>query len=216
MAINLLNALKTETQRHENNASIIKLSKLLDYEILFFQITQTLDEWPKKILDNATMVNKCKQGLSAGQNGDNVVPRVEILDTCAAMLLNLNESSSLVVTDKRYPSSELYSEIANAIIELEQHKTNPMKKVCRDAWDLVLPMFSSNISSTASSNKRGGQSSGGTGNSNSGGGITGGSGNNNSGNNGGSGTPNLRDSPTMIVSTNLLPFLKKLRDPLRK
>lgn len=210
----MLNALKTETQRHENNPAVTKLSKLVDYEILLFQITQTLEEWPKKIIDPAVMINKCKQCFVTGQNADNVVPRVEILDACAAMLLNFNESAGLVVTDVRYPSSELYSAVASAIIELEQHKSNAMKKVCRDAWDLVLPMFSSNNpiqnnsgNSGANANKRGQNNNGGnaSGSVSSGGNVI-----------SGQGTPNVRDSPTIIVSTNLLPFLKKLRDPLRK
>lgn len=213
LAINLLNTLKTEAQRHENNANITKLSKLIDYEILLFQITQTLDEWPNKQLDRDAMINKCKQCLMAAQNGDNIVPRVEILDACAAMLLNLNEISGLVVTDKRYPSSELYSAIATAIIELEHFKSNGIKKVCREAWDLVLPMFSSNNVGTQG-NKR--NQSGGGSNALGGSGGPGGGGSNVGGGSSGTGAPNLRDSPMIIVSTNLSPFLKKLRDPLRK
>lgn len=212
----MLNALKTETQRHENNPAITKLSKLIDYEILLFQMTQTLEEWPHwkngKPLDNATMIAKCKQCFSV-PNSDGVVPRLEILDACAAMLLNLNEPAVLVSADVRYPSSELYSAVANTIIDLEQQKINAVKKICRDAWDLVLPMFASNSATTvpAITNKRGGAA--GTGGS----AATSSSMNSNGNNNGGgSGTPNVRDSPTIIVSASLLPFLKKLRDPLRE
>lgn len=211
-AINMLNVLKTETQRHENNPSITKLSKLIDYEILLFQITQTLEEWPRKALESATMITKCKQCFSV-PTGDGVVPRLEILDACAAMLLNLNEPAVLVSADVRYPSSELYSAVANTIIDLEQQKANATKKICRDVWDLVLPMFASNSATTvpANTNKRGGAT--GTGSN-----AVAGSSNTNNGNNNGAGssTPNVRDSPTIIVSTSLLPFLKKLRDPLRE
>lgn len=190
-----MTALKVETQRPEfqSSQSVIKLGKLIDYEILLFQITQTLEEWPRKVLDNAVMITKCKQCLMATQNGESVSPRVEILDACAAMLLNLNEAASLVLFEKRFPSSELYSAIANSILELDQHKPNAPKKICRDAWDLVLPMFICN-NGTQQNNKR-----------------------NSSNNAGGSGgnMGNMRDSPTLIVSTNLLPFLKKLREVLR-
>lgn len=208
----MLNVLKTETQRHENNPAITKLSKLIDYEILLFQMTQTLEEWPRKALENATMIAKCRQCFSV-PNTDAVAPRLEILDACAAMLLNLNEPAILVSGDVRYPSSELYSAVANTITDLEQQKTNAMKKICRDAWDLVLPMFAINNPTTApaNTNKRGGASG-------TGGNATTSSSNNNNGNNngGGTSTPNVRDSPTIIVGTSLLPFLKKLRDPLRK
>lgn len=211
-AINMLNVLKTETQRHENNPAITKLSKLIDYEILLFQMTQTLEEWPRKALDNATMVAKCKQCFSVPA-GDGVVPRLEILDACAAMLLNLNESAILVSADVRYPSSELYSAVASTIIDLEQQKTNAMKKICRDVWDLALPMFASNNPTAVppNTNKRGGATGAGGNAANS-------SSNNNNGNNngGGANAQNIRDSPTIIVSTSLLPFLKKLRDPLRE
>lgn len=208
----MLSALKSETQRHESNPAITKLAKLVDYEILLLQMTQTLEEWPRKTLDNATLIAKCKQCFSV-TNSDGVVPRLEILDACAAMLLNLNEPSVLISADVRYPSSELYSAVANTIIDLEQQKTNAVKKICRDVWDLVLPMFASNNPTTApaNTNKRGG----GVG---TGGNASSGGSNNNNGNNngGGTSTPNVRDSPTIIVSTSLLPFLKKLRDPLRK
>lgn len=209
----MLNVLKTETQRHENNPAITKLSKLIDYEILLFQMTQTLEEWPRKAIDGTTMITKCKQCFLAVSGSDGVVPRLEILDACAAMLLNLNEPSVLVSAEVRYPSSELYSAVANTIIDLEQQKTNALKKICRDAWDLVLPMFGSNSTAAvpANTNKRGGTS--GTGNN----AAASGSNNNNGNNNGGgTNTPNVRDSPTIIVSTSLLPFLKKLRDPLRE
>lgn len=204
----MLNVLKTETQRHENNPAITKLGKLIDNEILLFQMTQTLEEWPRKVLDNAAMIAKCKQCFSVPSSDG---PRLEILDACAAMLLNLNEPAVLVSADSRYPSSELYSAVANTIFDLEQQRTNAMKKICRDAWDLVLPMFASNSASTATANtnKRGGASG-------VGGNAANNSSNNNNSNNNGSGTPNVRDSPTIIVSASLLPFLKKLRDPLRK
>lgn len=191
-----MTALKTETQRPEFQSSqpIAKLGKLIDFEILLFQIMQTLEQWPVKVLDNVTMIQRCKQCLAAAQSGDTVSPRVDILDACAAMLLNLNEAASLVTFEKRFPSSELYSAIASAIIELEQQqRMNAPKKVCRDAWDLVLPMFVS--SNAGPSNKRG-------------------AGNNPGGQ--GANQQNAQNSPTLVVSSNLWPFLKKLRDAMRK
>jgi hypothetical protein len=194
-ALAMMNALKTETLRNEyqNSQPINKLSKLIDYEILLFQITQTLEEWPQKLLENSLMISKCKQCLMAAQNSDSISPRVDILDACAAMLLNLNESASLVTFEKRFPSSELYSAIASSIVELDQQqKSNTNKKVCREAWDLVLSMFSTN-NTAQTNNKR-----------------------NSANNAGASSSTNPQTSPTLIVSTNLWPFLKKLRDVLCK
>ena len=142
-------------------------------------------DWPKPRYDNQIMINKCKQCLASMQCGDNILPRLEILDYCAAMLLNLNEINSLMQPDKRFPSFELYSAFANAIFESENFKT---KKICRDAWDLVVPMF-------MQSNKRGG--GGGAGGQN----MAGGGGGNNS-----------RDSPSLIISSNLTQLLKRLRN----
>lgn len=192
-----MTALKTETLRPELQSSqpIAKLSKLIDYEILLFQITQTLEQWPQRVLDNVTMIARCKQCLAAAHSNDTVSPRVEILDACAAMLINLNEAAALVTFEKRFPSSELYSAIAAAIMELDQQqRTNAPKKVCRDAWELVLPMFmSSSGGGGGSSNKR------------------------NAGNNSQSNhQQSAQNSTTLVVSSNLWPFLKKLRDIMRE
>jgi integrator complex subunit 8 len=88
------------------------------------------------------------------------------------MLLNLNEWNSVVFNDKRFASLELCSAFAVTIIDIDKFKG--IKKLNREAWDLVLPMFS------AQSQKR---------------------------------QTAMRDSPTLLVASNLNPFLKKLRDP---
>lgn len=199
----MLNAVKSEIQRKQENIPV-KLSKLIDHEILLFQISQNLEDWPKRCIENQIMINKCKQCLSSNQSGDNIVSRVEILDACAAMLINLNETSGLISSEKRFPSSDLYLAVANAIVDLEHYKAITAKKVCREAWDLVLAMFSTNAgmpSSSSASSSQGGKRNMGP---------------STSGSIGSGGISHVRDSPTIIVSTSLSPFLKKLRDPLRK
>lgn len=213
-AISMLNALKAEIQRQETKPAIVKLSKLIEYEILLFQITQTLEEWPRKANDHASMIAKCKQCFTSAPGGDTVAPRSEILDACAALLINSSDAALLATADVRYPSSELYSAVSNAIIDLEQQKANVVKKVCRDAWDLVLPMFSNGNAPAAAPGGKRGPNSGAGGNSSNGGGNNGGG--SGSGGSNRPGTPNIRDSPTIVVSASLMPFLKKLRDPLRK
>lgn len=158
MALNLLNAAKSnllntaKVQRSDTNPSTTRLNKLIDNEILLTQATQQLQEWPKRTADHDAFIAKCKQALKSS-NGDNVPPRIEILPSCAAVLINCNESTELVQIDRRFPSSELFSAIAAMIIELDQHKGMASKKVFRDAWDLIAPMFANGGHS--SNNRRG-------------------------------------------------------------
>ncbi|XP_037037569.1 integrator complex subunit 8 [Bradysia coprophila] len=173
-ALSMLAALKSETQRPDvqNIPAATPLSKLIEWEILFIQVYHTLEDWPKPRYDNQLLIAKCKQCLMTLQNGDSVLPRIEIFDYCAAMLLNLNEWNALVTADKRFASLELCSTFAGAFMESDSFKG---KKIGRDAFDLVLPMF-------MVVNKRGGQGQ------------------------------NNRDSPKLAATTNLMPFLKKLRN----
>lgn len=161
MALNLLNAAKSEVQRHDANTSTTRLNKLIDNEILLTQTTQTLHEWPKKPVDHDAIITKCKLALKSGNGNDIVPPRTEILPSCAAVLINSNEATDLIRIDRRFPSSELFSAIAAILLEIEQHKATASKKVFRDAWDLIAPMFANggHSSSSSSSNNRRGHSS---------------------------------------------------------
>lgn len=141
-------------QRHEPNTATIRLNKLIDNEILLTQATQHLEEWPKKSTDHDVLLSKCKDALKSN-NGENVPPRTEILPWCAAVLINANESSDLVRIDRRFPSSDLFSAFAAIIIELEQHKANASKKVFRDAWDIIAPMFANGGHFTSMNSRRG-------------------------------------------------------------
>lgn len=95
------------------------------------------------------------------------------------MLLNLNDWSAVILLDKRLPQLELAISFAATFLDMEKMK-GP-KKICRDAWDLVLSMF-------LNTSKRGGS--------------VGGS---------GSGGGSSRNSPSLAVSTGLYPFLKRIR-----
>lgn len=152
MALSLLTAAKKEVQRHEPNQSTTRLNKLIDNEILLTQATQSLQEWPKKLPDHDAFIVKCKQALK--WDGDLVQPRMEILPSCAAVLLNAHETNELVRIDRRFPSSELFSAIAAIILEIEHVKSNS-KKVFRDAWDIIAPMFANGGHSSSSSSRRG-------------------------------------------------------------
>lgn len=153
--MNLLNAAKAEVQRHDATSSTIRLSKLIDNEILLTQATQTLHEWPMNSIDHKSIITKCKSALKSGNGNDIVPPRTEILPSCAAVLINSDEANDLLRIDRRFPSSELFSAIAAIMIELEQHKATASKKVFRDAWDLIAPMFANGGHLSSSNNRRG-------------------------------------------------------------
>lgn len=186
-AISLLANLKSECTRPEvlNNGAVRKLEKLVDWEILFIQICHSLDAWPQPCYDQKLLSGRCKQCLLALHAGDTVMPRLEIVDHCAAMLLNLGEWLGLQWPDKRLQSIELCSAFAVAVTEAES-SFGGTKKVCRDAWELMLPMFV--VAQHGNGNGNKGQRGGG-------------------GQQGGS----ARDSPALMVGANLSPFLKKMR-----
>lgn len=132
----------------------MRLNKLIDIEILLIQATQNLEEWPKRSTDHEVLISKCKDALKSN-NGDRDSPRAEILVLCAAVLINSNEASDLVRIDRRFPSSDLFSAFAAIMIELEQHRANASKKVFRDAWDIIAPMFANGSHFSSMNNRRG-------------------------------------------------------------
>ncbi|KAI8039679.1 integrator complex subunit 8 [Drosophila gunungcola] len=138
-AVSMLSVLKSETQRQEMAANVQLMCKLLTWEILHIQITQCLEEWHQKPLDLQALGGRCKQCLGALQAGDSMVPRPDILESCAIMLLNLTEFPPLLYLDKRAGPLELPLAFAATFIEMEKMKGT--KKVCRDAWELMLSMF---------------------------------------------------------------------------
>lgn len=79
-AVSMLSVLKSETQRQElsNTTVVSKLGKLVNWEILFIQITQCLEEWNRKTLDLQSLGNRCKLCLASLQSNDNIIPRIEV------------------------------------------------------------------------------------------------------------------------------------------
>lgn len=155
-ATNLLIDAKNEVQRHDATTNTLRLSKVIENEILFAQATQQLYEWPRRLPDIDIVIPKCKQALKG--NGDVVAPRSEIVCSCAAVLLNYNETVDVLRSDRRYPLCEPFTAIAS-IIEAEKHKLLTVKKAYRDAWDVFSQLFVG-IGATQSSgnmNKKGHQ-----------------------------------------------------------
>lgn len=154
-AVSMLSVLKSETQRQELGGSAALMCKLITWEILHIQITQCLEEWHQKPLDLQSLATRCKQCLGALQAGDSMMPRLEVLESCAIMLLNLTDFPPLLYLDKRAQQLELPLAFAATFIEMEKMK-GP-KKVCRDAWELMLSMFL-NVPKRASSTGAGANS----------------------------------------------------------
>jgi integrator complex subunit 8 len=119
------------------NGNIGKLSRLISWEILSVQITQLLEEWPKSTIDKMALANACEVCL---QTNESVLPRTEITEQCVLCLLNLGRWEFLVNFDKRWPSFEITSAVALACQELVKHKGN--KKLSKNLWEIVLPIFS--------------------------------------------------------------------------
>lgn len=80
----MLSVLKSELQRPElsSAAPVAKFAKLVNWEILFIQICQALEEWHSKPLDFNSLATRCKQCLNSLQNGDNIIPRIEVSTRC--------------------------------------------------------------------------------------------------------------------------------------
>ncbi|XP_062129370.1 integrator complex subunit 8 [Drosophila sulfurigaster albostrigata] len=138
-AVSMLSVLKSETQRQELGGNAQIMCKLITWEILHIQVTQCLEEWHQKPLDLTALGGRCKQCLAALQAGDAMMPRMEILESCAIMLLNLTEFPALLYLDKRAAQLEFPLAFASTFVEMEKMK-GP-KKACRDAWELMLSMF---------------------------------------------------------------------------
>uniref|UniRef100_A0A182MXX2 INTS8 TPR repeats domain-containing protein n=1 Tax=Anopheles dirus TaxID=7168 RepID=A0A182MXX2_9DIPT len=147
-AMALLTVLKNETQRQdlrENKSPFVKVSKPVGWEILHVQIQQVLDEWPRKPADQAQLVRNSKQCLSAAVSApvgsSEPPPHAKLVDHCAALLLNLNEWSALLMStvDKRFPGVQLCAALSQAVLDIEKFKGT--KKTNREAWEMVLPLF---------------------------------------------------------------------------
>ncbi|XP_066992327.2 integrator complex subunit 8 [Anabrus simplex] len=141
----LLSVVEREVKQNSmvSTGVIYKLCRLLAWEMLLIQITQLMAEWPGTNLNTEPLVNGCKQCLSALPSGDTVIPRVEILEQCAVCLLNLGQWDYLTGLEKRWNYFELAAAIASACHDIVKYKGN--KKVCKDAWDIVLAVFGSSL-----------------------------------------------------------------------
>lgn len=141
----LLTELRNESKRPEftNDAIVNKLAKLIDWEKMNVQIISRLDSyWPKKpptIKDPWTI--RLKQ-MMMGTN--NETPRLEIIENCLFMLLNLNDWVSCTTQDpKASLQTELCVTFAKMMLEMQQDKNKNPPTRKREFWELILPIYNS-------------------------------------------------------------------------
>lgn len=157
-AITMLNAVKAETLRTDfaSNPNVVKLGKLIQHEITFIQIQQCLEEWPIK---PTSIILNSKQLLATLSNNENVIPRLEILEAATTMLLNLSEYQSVLLTEKRSAYLDLCSAFATAIIDIDKLKGQGQKKVNKEPWDMILPIFLNQPNNQGGAKRQGGRDS---------------------------------------------------------
>lgn len=139
-ALHLLEVAAQEAVLHQVNV-IMKISTLIDWEIVFVKSHFLHTDWHNRgrgqIIDS--LLPRC---LIMFEVAD--LPRLDILEQGALILLNLGQWDILtsgMCTDKRLnlPICELASGLAYACQDIVKFKGN--KKVSRDAWDLMVPVF---------------------------------------------------------------------------
>lgn len=140
----LISELKNEAKRAEwsSDPTVIKLGKLLEWEKTNIQILMRLDSaWPKKpptLREQWTV-----KFIQLTKTITNDMPRLDIIENCLIMLLNLNDWENCVTFDaKRSPISELSVLFAKTMIDIQldvKNKNSIPRK--RDVWDFLLPIF---------------------------------------------------------------------------
>lgn len=79
-------------------------------------------------------MTKCKECLGTLQNGDQIIPRQEIIEYCIVFLLNMSEWEYLTSLERRWSYAEFAVAISNICIDVT--KVNGSGKFPREAWDL--------------------------------------------------------------------------------
>ncbi|KAG5899842.1 hypothetical protein JTB14_012313 [Gonioctena quinquepunctata] len=136
LSLEFLIILEKELQTVNLSASYAKLFKLVSWEVLLIQITQLLDQWPKNVVVQKAVADACEVCL---QTNESVIPRTEIVEQCAICLLNLARWDFLINLEKRWTTFEITSAIALACQEIVKQKGS--KKLSKNLWDIVLPVF---------------------------------------------------------------------------
>jgi integrator complex subunit 8 len=144
VAVNLWNDLKHELKRPSwsNDPVVIKLGKLIDWEKINMQIITRFDTfWPNKPV---TMKDQWTGRFKPMIPGLFIeTPRLEIVENCLIMLINLNDWESCMVAEPKHsPIVEICVTFANMMMEIQSDKNKNQMPRKRDFWDLILPIFS--------------------------------------------------------------------------
>ncbi|XP_026281611.1 integrator complex subunit 8 [Frankliniella occidentalis] len=147
LALRMYAIVEEELRKGHSIPSVVKLIRLCGWEALVVEITQFLDEWPAHNSRSIELAEACKACLSARQAGEALIPRLEVVERCVVMLLNVSPSLSsvgspldfLTKLDRHCVHVELAAAFAYACQDIIRQKGG--RHVSRDAWDLVLPVF---------------------------------------------------------------------------
>ncbi|VEN57796.1 unnamed protein product [Callosobruchus maculatus] len=136
LSLEFLIILKTELEA--SNLNISKLLKLVSWEILLVQILQVMGQWSKNSngIDKHALADACEACL---KTNDSVLPRTEIVEMCSIYLLNVGRWEFLINVDKKWAIFEITSAIALTCQEIIKQKGS--KKLPKNLWDLVVPIF---------------------------------------------------------------------------
>lgn len=143
MAVNMLQKLREETQRQEyvNVNELGKLGVLVDWEMLLVQIEQVLYDWPRQNSELADLIPKCKQCLATVLNQEEgPVPRTQLMENCAFLLLNVNEFNMALVPERRNLILQLTGQFGTLLSDLDSYRSGS-KKTQPYVFDLLTDMF---------------------------------------------------------------------------
>ncbi|XP_077274442.1 integrator complex subunit 8 isoform X1 [Temnothorax americanus] len=140
-AIELLKILDKELQEQKSGGSLVfKLSKIVSWECLLFEIWKCFQAWPvTNGCDVQSMIVRSKQCLGALQASDQLIPRQEIIEYCTVFLLNMAEWDYLTSLEKRWNYTEFAAAISTVCQDIVKYKGT--RKFPRDAWDMILAAF---------------------------------------------------------------------------
>ncbi|XP_044731508.1 integrator complex subunit 8 [Chrysoperla carnea] len=134
----------TKSIKNSTNPATLKLWKLVSWEILLVKVIQYTEEWPANYLskdDKRDLISKCEECLLSQPTDyvSNVIPRTELIEHFSLFLLNVGEWEFIVNLEKRWNYFELTTTVAHACQDLIKYKGT--KKLNKDVWELVLPVF---------------------------------------------------------------------------
>lgn len=130
-------------QEIKHNRLSIKLSIMINWELILVDILDYLNVWPLiECCDIKKLIERCKECLDSLQSTDQPIPRQEIIENCTIFLLNMCEWDYLSGLEKRWSHYEFAAGLSILCQDVVKYKGT--RKFSREAWDIVLLAFGPN------------------------------------------------------------------------